>query len=83
MHPCREILRLVTYELVSSRGQATAVALACCCKTFEDPVLDALWETQERLLPLLEALPGDIWDGDGGNVGMPPTFILSVLNHSI
>jgi len=71
MHPCLsvdEIVRHVAYELVASGGRATAVALACCCKIFEEPVLDELWETQERLFPLLRSLPEDIWNGD---VGVP------------
>ena len=44
MHACLnvdEIVRLIAYELVASGGYATAVALARCCKSFEDPVLDA------------------------------------------
>jgi len=60
MHPCLhvdETVRHVASELVASGGKATAVALACCYKSFEDPVLDALWETQEELAPLLESLP--------------------------
>jgi len=65
MHPCLhvdEITRLIARELVRSGGRATAVALACCCKSFENPALDALWETQEELVPLLKSLPRDVWD---------------------
>jgi hypothetical protein len=64
-HPCLnvdEILRTVASELVESGAKATAVALARCCKNFEEPVLDPLWETQERLLPLLKSFPGDVWN---------------------
>lgn len=85
MHPCLrmdEIVRLIAYELVASRGQATAVALACCCKSFEDPVLDALWEAQERLLPLLKLLPGDVWTG-GYKVGAQTILVLHLLNHCL
>ena len=45
MHLCLnvdEILRLIAHELVASRGKGTTVGLACCCKGFEDPVLDGL-----------------------------------------
>lgn len=66
MHACLsvdEIVRLLAYDLVTSGGKATAVALACCCKIFEDPVLDALWGTQERLYVLLLTFPEDVWDG--------------------
>ena len=63
MHPylnVDEILRLLACELVDSEAKSTAVSLACCCKTFEDPVLDALWETQSKLFPLLKSLPADV-----------------------
>ena len=53
MHICLnvdELVRLIACELVASEGKATAVALAGCCKSFEDPVLDALWETQGSVL---------------------------------
>ena len=51
MHACLnvdEIIRLIARELVASESKATAAALACRRKTFEDPVLDTLWETQGR-----------------------------------
>ncbi|KAF9641953.1 hypothetical protein BDM02DRAFT_3264624 [Thelephora ganbajun] len=71
MHNCLkvdEILRLIACELVppdiigEAKGRATAVALACCRRSFEDPVLDALWESQYRLVPLLKTLPEDVWN---------------------
>ena len=67
MHVCLnvdEIVRLIARELVASGGNATAVALACCSRNFEDPVLDALWVEQTRLLPLLKSFPGDVWNED-------------------
>ena len=84
MHVCLrvdEILRLLARELVTSNARATAVALACSCKSFEDPALDALWETQYRLLPLLKSLPGDVWNEDGYTVSAPTTRALFSLNH--
>jgi len=75
MHVCLnvdEIVRLVAYELVTSGGMKTAVALACCCKSLEDPVLDTLWERQVRLLPLLKSFPGDVWN-DGACAVSAPT----------
>ena len=64
MHPCLsvdEILRLLAFELVGSGAKETAVSLACCCRGFEDPVLDVLWETQDGLTPLLKCLPQEVW----------------------
>ena len=86
MHPCLyvdEIVRLIAHELVTSTGWATSVALSCCCKSFGDPVLDALWETQSRVLPLLKSLPGDVWDEGGCRVSAPTTCSLSSLNYLI
>ena len=68
MHVCLnvdELVRLIARELVALKGKASAVALAGSCKSFEDPVLDALWEMQELLLPLLKSLPGDVWKEGG------------------
>jgi hypothetical protein len=84
MHPCLgvdEIFRFLAYELVASEAKASIVALACCCKSFEDPALDILWETQDRLLPLLKSLPGDVWKGDGCTVSASTTRVLFLLNH--
>ena len=86
MHPCLyvdEIVRLIAHELVAFNARATSVALACCCKTFEDPVLDILWETQSRVLPLLKSLPGDVWDEGGCSVSVPTTCFLSSLDYLI
>ena len=70
------------HELVASRGHATSVALACCCKSLEDPVLDVLWKTQQELLPLLKSLPGDVWNESECTVSPPTTFTFSLLNYS-
>jgi len=86
MHACLnvdEIVRAIACELVTSRGQGTAVSLACCCRGFEDPVLDPLWETQERLIPLFMTLPRDIWNEGGYTVSAPTTCVFSFLNRSV
>jgi hypothetical protein len=87
MHPCLnvdEILRLFARELVASGAKATAVSLACCCKDFEDPVLDVLWETQDRLTPLLKCFPQEVWKEEGGSfVSYIMVFIFSTLSHLI
>lgn len=86
MHACLntdEIVRLIACELVASEAKATAVALACCHIGFEDPVLDALWETQEELLPLLGSLPKDVWKEGGCTVSAPTTHFFLPLNRSL
>jgi len=83
MHPCLgvdKIVRLIATELVEFDGRGTSVALACYCKSFEDPVLDALWERQCKLLPLLRSLPGDVWNERGHTVSMPTTHFYLPLN---
>ena len=79
MHRCLnvdEVLRLLAHALVASQAKATAVSLACCCKNFEGPVLDVLWGTQARLLPLLKTLPGDVWKVEAGRFVSPPTAVI-------
>ena len=81
MHACLnvdEIVRLIARELVGSGGNGTAVALACCHQSFEDPVLDVLWETQDRLLPLLKSFPRDVWSEGGYAVSVPTTCPFSL-----
>jgi len=85
MHICLdvdEIVRLIACELVESESKATAVALACCRKNFEDPVLDVLWETQEKLFPLVKSLPGDVWNESGCTVSGPTAHFPHSLNYS-
>ena len=64
MHHCLnvdEIVRLIALELVASERKATAVNLACCRKSFEDPAMDALWARQDGLRLLFKPFPGDVW----------------------
>ena len=84
MHHCLrvdEILRHFASELVASKGKASAVTLACCCKSFEDPVLDVLWETQEWLAPLFKTFPKYVWYDEERAVGTPTILILCLLER--
>ena len=82
MHACLnvdEIVRLIAQELVASSGSpGSAVSLACCCKSFEDPVLDMLWAKQYYLPPLLKSLPGDVWKEGGYSVSASTTCLFSL-----
>jgi len=83
MHACLhvdEIVRLIVCELVASENKAAAVTLACCCKSFEDPVLDALWETQDQLIPLLKTFPKDVWNKSESIVSAQTIDVISSLN---
>ena len=80
MHACLnvdEIARLIVHNLVASSGEGSAVSLACCCKSFEDPVLDVLWAKQHFLLPLLRCFPGDVWEEGGCSVSTSTTCLFS------
>ena len=87
MHRClsvEEILSHFTRELVASEAKATAAALARCCRSFEEPVLDALWEAQERLIPLLKCIPRDVWEDEDGDFVSPwVALIFLALNRLI
>ena len=87
MHRCLsvdEILRLLACELVASEAKATATALACCCKTFEDPVLDVLWEAQDQLTTLLKCLPQGVWEEEDESFVSPLTvFITLAFNRLV
>ena len=80
MHTCfnvDEILRFIARELIESGLRRTAVALACCCRDFEDPVLDVLWETEYHLAHLLGTFPQGIW-----GLGEPRVSVAIVILFS-
>ena len=85
MHHCLrvdELIRLIARELVADGGHATAVSLACCCKSFENLALDALWEIQDQLDPLLGTLPEDVWRPRPYDVSVAMmSLIFSLLNY--
>ena len=87
MHRCLnvdEILRLIACELVASETMATVAALACCCKSFKDPMLDPLWRKQYGLAPLLKCFPQDVWnEEDEIFVSQVIAFISPTLKRSI
>ena len=56
-----EILREVASRVVD-RDPPTAVSLACCTKSFEEPALRALWKTQTELTILIKTFPPDCWE---------------------
>ena len=42
-------------------GSASLLALACCCKTLEGPVMDVLWQRQKHFHVILQTLPVRCW----------------------
>ena len=55
-----EILREVTAHATDVHPP-TAVSLACCARSFEEPALSALWKIQDELPTLIKTLPPDSW----------------------
>ena len=83
MHACLnvdEIVRLIACELVASEANAAVVYFACCCKNFEGPVLDVLWETQGKLFPLFKSLPENVRKEGGCTVSAPITHVFFSLD---
>ena len=56
-----EILREVTAH-VTDIHPPTAVSLARCARSFEEPALSALWKIQDELPTLIKTLPPDSWN---------------------
>ena len=87
MHPCfsvDEVLRFLACKFVASGANAGAVSLTCCCKSFEDPMLDAPRETQNRLTSLVKSFALEVWKEEGGSLVSPSRiFVLSPPNRSI
>ena len=57
-----EILRTVANELIASYRTDAALSFACSCKSFSIPVLDTMWEEEQRdFMTLLKTLPPSVW----------------------
>lgn len=73
-----ELLRLIAAYLVDT-DPSSAVALACCCKAFEDPVLDLHWQHQS-LDKLASVLPAGILRRSG--IDVSPHYVrTTILPH--
>ena len=84
MHPCLyldEIVRLIAHELIAAKREATAVALACCCKPLQDPVLDVLWDAHPHFFKLLKILPENIWSSAGYKVSITTKMLALPLTQ--
>ena len=57
-----ELVRNISYYAdPTPKGSASLLAFACCCKSFEEPVMDVLWRRQVDLSTILKTLPADSW----------------------
>ena len=57
-----ELVRRIAFSADGgSPGSSSLLALACCCKALEGPVMDVLWQRQKHLHVILRTLPADCW----------------------
>lgn len=60
-----EIVRAIAANLVTNWATASAVALACCSKSFEEPALGEIWRRLtflDGLDPLIKCFPPEVWE---------------------
>jgi hypothetical protein len=60
-----EIVRTIAADLVMDDARASAVALACCSKSLEEPALAELWRSIKDLQCLIKCFPPDVWEVRG------------------
>jgi len=68
-----EIVRAITANLVSDRARASAVALASCSKSVEEPALGEVWKSLSSLAPLVKCFPPEIWEVKDGKLASTTT----------
>ena len=57
-----ELVQWIAFSVdEGSTGSTSLLALACCCKALEGPVMDILWQRQKFLPVILRTLPVDCW----------------------
>jgi len=64
-HRCwavNEIVSAIVAILVRDGKKASAVALASCSKSLEEPALGEIWRRVSTLVPLVKCLPPEVWE---------------------
>jgi len=58
-----EIVRAIAESLVSDlKARASAVSLASCSKSLEEPALGEVWRNLSSLAPLVKCFPPEVWE---------------------
>ena len=57
-----EIVRVIAASLVSDEASASAVSLASCSKSLEEPALGEVWRNLSGLAPLVKCFPSEVWE---------------------
>ena len=57
-----EIVRVIAANLVSDGARASAIALASCSKSLEEPALREVWRSLSSLAPLVKCFPPEVWE---------------------
>ena len=91
MHPCLRVYEILanifsginTDDRTHIFGRATLGSLATTCKTFTEPALDVLWNTQPCLFQLLKNLPGDAIEIEKKRKWDTPVLVSSFRGYEI
>jgi hypothetical protein len=57
-----EIVRVIAANLVLDKANASAVSLANCSKSLEEPALSEVWRSLSSLAPLVKSFPPEVWE---------------------
>lgn len=57
-----EIIRAIAAHLVFDKARASAVSLASCSKSLEEPALGEVWRGLSSLTPLVKCFPPEVWE---------------------
>ena len=77
-----EIVTLIAANLVSDKATASAVALARCARSLEEPVLCEVWRTLSSLTPLVKCFPPELWEIRDGKLASTTTIYTTDLTDS-
>lgn len=57
-----EIVRAIAANLVLDKAKTSAVSLASCSKSLEEPALGEVWRSLSSLAPLVKCFPPEVWE---------------------
>ena len=63
-----EIVRSIAAHLVLDEARASAVSLASCSKSLEEPALTEVWRSLSSLVPLVKCFPPEVWEIKDGKL---------------
>ena len=70
-----EIVRDIAACLVSDQARASAVSLAICSKSLEEPALGEVWRSLSSLAPLVKCFPPEVWEAKDEKLASTTTSV--------